>query len=86
MRINFLLLSLILFYHSCQEDSQLAAGCHTLLVFPDPKASGVGHMKRWPTPLLSVEQEVLHLCEPNPSGFFKNPSCRSEKFAFQSSL
>lgn len=43
-------------------------------------------MKPWRAPPLSIEQEVLYLCEPNPLGFFKNPSCKSEKFAFQSSL
>lgn len=69
------------------ESCQLAAGYHTLLVvFPDPKASGVGHVKPWPTPPVSTEQEVLYLCEPNPLGFFKNPRCRSGKFALRSSL
>lgn len=69
------------------EKCQLAAGCHTLLiVFPDSKASGLGHRKTWPTPLLFVEQEVLYLCEPNALGLFKNTSCKSEKFAFQSSV
>lgn len=86
VRTSFVLLPLVPSRRSCQS-CQLAAGCHSLLRgFPHPKAGAVGHMKPWPTPPLSVEWGVLYLCEPNPSGFFRNPSCRSERFAFQSSL
>lgn len=85
-RTSSVLISPVLFHRSCWS-GRLAAGCHSLLrVCPDPKTGRAGHTKPWPAPPLSMEWEVLYLCEPNPSGFFRNPSCRSGKFAFQSSL
>lgn len=39
-------------------------------------------MKPWPTPALSIEQEVLYLSELNPLGLFRNPAADEESFLF----
>lgn len=39
-------------------------------------------MKPWPTPALSIEQEVLYLSEPNSLGFFRNTAADEGSLLF----
>lgn len=43
-------------------------------------------MKPWPTPALSIEQDVLYLSEPNPLGFFRNPAADEESLLFRAAF
>lgn len=43
-------------------------------------------MKPWPTPALSIEQEVLYLSEPNSLGFFRNAAADEERLLFRAAF
>lgn len=43
-------------------------------------------MKPWPTPVLSIEQEVLYWSELNPHGFFRKPAADGESLLFRAAF